>query len=231
MFTNRSEGLSLKESVIQHFSSNEFMSNVKKVLEPDSLAGCATLPTSINWKKINQDMAADDGWGEEAWIQKGSDVSAVAPHEFHAHDPQLRFSLSEILRKPHAEAYGLRGFLAGLRSKPVAEAMQKATGIKNIQYKAAEIARYRPGHYLRRHDDVFDGRVFATVFFLHTSWKEPYGTYLVAEKPDGRSAVVSPLPGTYALMKLTNGHYHFVTQNTSTSWDRYSIAVHWGVKS
>ncbi|WP_083285237.1 MULTISPECIES: 2OG-Fe(II) oxygenase family protein [Micrococcaceae] len=43
------------------------------------------------------------------------------------------------------------------------------------------MARYRPGHYLRRHDDVFDGRVSATVFFLHTTWDESYGTHLVAE--------------------------------------------------
>lgn len=137
MFTNRTSGLSLKNSVIQHFSSDGFMSNVKKALEPDSLVGHAALPESMDWRQISQDMAADGRWGAAAWIQKGTEVSSIDPQSFNDHDPQLRFSLSEILRKPDPEAFGLRGFLAGLRSKPVVGAMQKTTGIRDIEYKAA----------------------------------------------------------------------------------------------
>ena len=109
MFTNRTSGLSLKNSVIQHFSSDGFMSNVKKVLEPDSLVGHASLPESMDWRQISQDMAADGRWGAAAWIQKGTEVSSIDPQSFNDHDPQLRFSLSEILRKPDLEAFGLRG--------------------------------------------------------------------------------------------------------------------------
>lgn len=55
------------------------MSNVKKVLEPDSLVGHAALPESMDWRQISQDMAADGRWGAAAWIQKGTEVSSIDP--------------------------------------------------------------------------------------------------------------------------------------------------------
>lgn len=139
-------------------------------------------------------------------------------------------SHSDCLRQPRKDAYALRGLLSALHSAPVADTFAEVAGTPSVSYMTADIARYRPGHYLRRHDDVYDGRVFGLVFFLHETWDRAADTRLIAEKPDGRCAVMEPLPNTVAVMRLANGHYHQVEQNLSTDWDRYSIAVHFGVK-
>lgn len=40
---------------------------------------------------------------------------------------------------------------------------------------------------------------------------------------------VEPTPGTVAVMRLANSHHHQVEQNLSSAWDRYSLAVHFGL--
>ncbi|MFJ5144453.1 2OG-Fe(II) oxygenase [Curtobacterium sp. NPDC088465] len=224
----REAGLAIRDEAIAFLSSDTFVRSLEEVLRGDSLARTVALRSSFDWQAVLQDMRSDPKWAEERWrLDAGGDVEIVSGSRFDALPAAERFSWSDSLRKPAPDAYALRGLLSALHSDTVLRRFSQADG-RRLQYRSADIARYRPGHYLRRHDDLYDGRVFGLVFFLHDHWPDGAGTHLVAEKPDGRCAVVEPRPGTVAMMRLAGEHFHQVEPNTSTDWTRYSIAVHFG---
>lgn len=224
----RAAGLNIYEETISHFTHPSFLEQLQNVVQGNSLAQVASLPEQMTANLIYRDMVSDPNWLEEFWVLNSDEsVSRVDDNQFHERAEIARFSHSDTLRSPSRSAFALRGFLAGLKSQQVSEAFsQTLHNCGPVNYKTADIARYRPGHYLRRHDDLYDGRIFGLVFFFHDLWEATYGARLIAEKPDGRSVVVSPQPGTYALMRLAHGHFHQVEVNTSPAWDRYSVAVH-----
>lgn len=224
----RQAGLELRDEVISFFAGDAFAGTLHRVLHDDSLAATVRLPSTVDSTAVLSDMQRDAGWEEERWrLDATGAVDVVTEWEFAALPYRERFSWSDTLRKPDPRAYALRGLLSALRSDDVLRRFSAVHG-RRVQYRTADIARYRPGHYLRRHDDLYDGRVFGLVFFLHDAWPTSAGTRLVAEKPDGRCAVVEPLPGTVAVMRLAGEHHHQVEPNLSTNWDRYSLAVHFG---
>lgn len=226
----REIGLQVRREVIGYFTGSYFLKQLEEVLATDTLARSCALPTSLLCARVLADMASDDGWAEEFWtIDESAVVHMVDDDDFFAAAGIRRFSRSDTLRHPRRDAYALRGLLSGLRSPEVSAAFSSVAQLDAVRYKTADIARYRTGHYLRRHDDVYDGRIFGLVFFLHDDWDPQWGTHLIAEKPDGRCAVVEPVPGSVAVMRLAGGHFHQVQPNHSDSWDRYSIAVHFGV--
>lgn len=228
----RDVGLSIRQETIRFFTSDQFLDVLHKVMQEDCLAQTLALPPSVQYEMIYTDMFHQPEWAEEFWaIDADGHVSMVDSERFHSLDPEQRFSHSDCLRRPENDAFAIRGLLSGLHSPDVYRELTSASGSgSEVSFISADIARYRPGHYLRRHDDVYDGRRFGLIFFLHDSWEQTSGTRLVAENPDGRCKIVDPIPGTVALMRLAGGHYHQVEQNFSRSWDRYSMAVHFGNK-
>lgn len=228
---DRERGLRVREGTINFFSGSAFRSALHEVVREDSLAQTLSLPAAIERESIQRDMMRDPGWREEYWeLQCDDNVERLDGSAFHELPSGQRFSHSDCLRHPQGNAFALRGMLSGLHSPEVLTAMTAVVGSGRISYMTADIARYRPGHYLRRHDDVYDGRVFGLVFFLHADWERQFGARLKAEKPDGRSVVVEPLGNTVAVMRLADGHYHQVEQNLASAWDRYSVAVHFGIR-
>lgn len=226
--TERSVGLRLRDAAISFFTGDDFRGTLSQILNDDALAMTVELPSNIDSLAVLRDMRRDQGWTEEHWrIDEDGEVDVVTSADFSVLPSQQRFSWSDTLRKPAAQSYALRGLLSALRSDEVLGCFSAVQG-NEVRYRTADIARYRPGHYLRRHDDLYDGRVFGFVFFLHDLWPTGAGTRLVAEKPDGRCVVVEPRPGTLAVMRLADGHHHQVEPNFSADWDRYSLAVHFG---
>ncbi|PCN47432.1 hypothetical protein Csp2054_12265 [Curtobacterium sp. 'Ferrero'] len=223
-----SRGHRVLSGATDFFSGELFCAALRAVLRDDAVAQVVELPEAVGVASVLDDMQSDVGWEEEGWtIDEDGEVAFVDPSRFRDLPPARRFSLSDTLRKPQRDAFALRGLLAALHQQPVLAAMGVIAG-ESIEFRTADIARYRPGHYLRRHDDVYDGRLFGLVFFLHASWPDGAGTRLIAEKPDGRCGVVEPRPGTVAVMRLAGHHFHQVEANHSGDWDRYSIAVHFG---
>lgn len=230
--SRRQLGLQVRTEVIKHFTSDDFLETLVPVISANELARSRQLPDAVQADRILEDMTVDSGWAEEFWtIDDAGAVHLVDRQGFEASAVERRFSNSDTLRVPRADAFALRGLLSGLHSTEVSQAFSEAAGVGGVGYKSADIARYRPGHYLRRHDDVYDGRLFGLVFFVHDTWARESGTHLIAENPDGRCQVVSPAPRSVAIMRLAGGHFHQVQPNTSSSWDRYSIAVHFGLKN
>lgn len=224
-------GMSIREETIKYFCSTQFLNVLHAVVNENELAKVIHLPASIDISAIRADLETQTAWEEEFWtIDNDGDVSKVAAGAFFSSSPHQRFSRSDCLRRPTKNAFAIRGLISGLRSPEVSEAFTGTCGIgPQVMFKSADIARYRHGHYLRRHDDRHDGRKFGIIFFLHADWKKEFGTRLLAEKPDGRCTVVDPVPNSIAVMRLADNHYHQVEPNFSITWSRYSLAIHFGL--
>ncbi|TLF69214.1 2OG-Fe(II) oxygenase [Nocardia asteroides NBRC 15531] len=89
---------------------------------------------------------------------------------------------------------------------------------------------YRAGHYLRRHSDTYEDRVFGLVFFISDSWQHRDGGQLVVEYPDGRVDVLDPEPATVVALPIAPGYWHMVAEVSDTDWVRHSVAAHFGVE-
>jgi Rps23 Pro-64 3,4-dihydroxylase Tpa1-like proline 4-hydroxylase len=227
----RETGLAIRKEAIDFFTSESFSNCLSAVVT--RAAGAKTLDAShvFDFSRIEADMRAATTWEEEFWrIDESKDVSLVSETRFRSLPDEQQFSNSNCLRRPAKNAFALRGLLSALRSAEVSEVASRAVNAEGVRMLTCDIARYAPGHYLRRHDDVFDGRIFGLVFFLHESWLPEYGTELVTEQPAGLARVVRPVPGSIAVMRLSGGHYHQVCTNVSNAWTRYSLAVHFGVR-
>lgn len=114
-------------------------------------------------------------WSEERWaLRSDNSVALVDKQEFEATPASLRFSYSDSLRAGVEPALAVRDLLSGIRSRDVADAFSHAYGSK-IEYKSSDVARYRYGHYLRRHADTFADRVFGVLTFLSPDWSHSHG--------------------------------------------------------
>lgn len=183
------------------------------------------LPDSVT-RAIAADLRADQGWRMETWaFGGGSDVQAIDVNEFETMAPKARFSKNECLRKPAKDAYSLRGFLSGIVSSEASVLLSSAFG-ERVQFKSADVARYRRGDYLRRHCDTFDGRRFGLVWFFSDGWQSRDGGELVIEGPAGDSIVIRPRAGTVAALLFRSEYYHHVSAVRSSEWIRYSVATH-----
>ncbi|HEX5314130.1 MAG TPA: 2OG-Fe(II) oxygenase family protein [Gammaproteobacteria bacterium] len=77
----------------------------------------------------------------------------------------------------------LHRFLEFLNSPPMIEFARRVTGMADIAKADAQATRYLPGHFLRRHDDVYregerDSRRAAYVINLTRGWQADWGGLL-----------------------------------------------------
>lgn len=229
--SSREKGLEIRRQGIDFFTSTKFLKTISAVVKGASGATSLDASKSIDFRAIRDDMRDASEWSQEFWrIGEDAAVSLVSEAVFRSLPDGQRFSNSDCLRHPDKDAFALRGLLSALRSPEVSESISRAASGDGIRMLTCDIARYAPGQYLRRHDDLFDGRVFGLVIFLHEDWSPEYGTELITEQPTGVARVVRPLPGSIAVMKLSGGHFHQVCVNASSFWTRYSVAVHFGAR-
>lgn len=168
-------------------------------------------------------------WTEERWtLQPDNSVAAVSEEDFDSTSPDRRFSFSDSLREGADAALAIRGLLSGIRSDTVARAFSDAYG-NTVEYRSSDVARYRTGHYLRRHADTYEDRVFGVLAFLSPDWSHRHGGELVVEAPDGSVDCIAPEPGTLAMLPIRPGFQHLVSRIRTTDWIRFSIASHFSL--
>ncbi len=83
------------------------------------------------------------------------------------------------------------------------------TGDARVRRINAQATRYRPGHFLRYHDDHDDseGRLYAYVLNLSRRWEADWGGLLQFLDGDGRvTATFLPRWNTLSLFKVPAGH-------------------------
>lgn len=175
---------------------------------------------------IVDELADIANWSEEYWILDHDDsVVKVTEQEFNTTEPNLRFSHSDSLRRASEDATATKALMSAVRSDTVAQHFSEAFGRK-VEFRSADVARYRSGHYLRRHADTYEDRVFGLLFFLSSGWSAGCGGELIAESPSGEVDVVPPLTGRIGVLPIRPNYWHLVSRVKSADWVRYSVAAH-----
>ena len=174
------------------------------------------------------DLVSDPGWQEEWWVlTEKESVQSVDAETFNRAVAARRFSWNECLRKPKADSWCLRGFLAAIVDKPNAAGLSAQYG-EIVEFRSADIARYRMGNWLQRHCDDFEERRFGLIWFFSSTWQEGCGGELVVEAADGTLNEIPPLCGDVAVLGLGPMSFHQVRPIRTDQWQRYSIATHYG---
>lgn len=180
---------------------------------------------------FHSSFAEQPNWEEEKWlILPDGSVRLTTDASFDEADPESRFSYNDCLRKVSKEALPVRALISALQSPEVAASLSDAYG-EPITLVGIDMARYKRGHYLRRHADTFNERRFGFIFFLAPDWAPGDGGELVIESPSGEAQVAYPTQGTVALLRIARGFQHEVCRLRSPTWIRYVFSAHFGTPS
>ena len=104
----------------------------------------------------------------------------------------------------------LHGVLEYLNSAEFLSFAKTVTGLESIRRASAQATRYRPGHFLRMHDDAdqSDGRLAAYVMNLTPSWHPDWGGLLHMQRDDGMiSEIMFPFWNTLNLFLVPQLHF------------------------
>lgn len=220
-------GLRIREEMLGLLTGKYIEDAISALRSGDAALELSGFMPSWLTEAVLSDMKADVAWSEEYWkLGESGDVLPVSKEVFKTCCLTQRFSWNECLRKPSTTAFCLRGFLSALTDRQAAAAFSMAYG-EGIRFKSADIARYRSGHYLRRHADLFDDRRFGFVWFFGKDWALGHGGELAVESPSGEAIVISPQQGTVAVLQIKADYHHQVAVNRSDEWVRYSVASHY----
>lgn len=104
--------------------------------------------------------------------------------------------------------------------------MRRITGDASLFAAKVQATRYRPGHFLLRHDDqdIADGKRYAYVLNLSHEWRADWGGLLQFLQPEGDGVVDTFLPrwNSLSLFKVPQPHQVSLVAPWAAS-DRYAI--------
>jgi SM-20-related protein len=141
-----------------------------------------------------------NGEGANVYDLKASDVAAMNPaqeekllkvvHAKASSSFQFLFDSRRISDEYESGAVTtgeLAEIYTALNSGLALDTLRQLTGEPRIAYVDAQATRYRPGHFLTRHDDDIEGkdRLFAYVLNLTPTWRADWGGLLMFLSPDG----------------------------------------------
>lgn len=128
--------------------------------------------------------------GEYA-AQSRADIAALLADA--AAGPGFRFAYDSYMmvrayKEGRDPGLDLHSLLESLNSPPAVAFYRAVTGDTTIRRASAQATRYRPGHFLRRHDDfdAEEGRRYAYVINLTREWQADWGGLLQFIGADGR---------------------------------------------
>lgn len=223
----REEALAVRQDVINTLTRSAVRSIVADF--GSAAYGVAAVAGELDERTTStlcREFDAVDGWSSETWsIAADGAVSLVSEEEFQVAPATERFSFSDCLRRIPDDALAVRGLLSGLKSDPVTTTLSEALG-EQVRFASADVARYREGHYLRRHADTYEERRFGFVFFVSDGWRPGAGGELIVEGPHGDSYVFGPVAGRIAALRIAPGYQHQVARIQDEAWCRYSVAAH-----
>lgn len=230
VMSSKESAMAVRAAIISILTSEKALQSIHSFsnAETPRPRRIGTLPEDLR-SVCHSELLQIDTWSEERWVLRDDNsVAAVGEDEFLAQPPSKRFSHSDSLRTGAEPALAIRGLLSGIRSPEVAESFSQAYR-KTVEYKSSDVARYRRGHYLRRHADTYADRVFGVLVFLSPDWTPSHGGELVVEAPDGSVDCIAPDPGTLAVLPIRPGFQHLVSRIRTVDWTRFSIASHFSL--
>ncbi len=196
-------------------------------------------PEAAEW--LWQSLANDVPWatavrGEaERPAQPGSDEDQAiiktsgqtAREGFHfVYD---RYQMVKALKAGGAPEFPTHQVLGFFNTPQFLQFIRSLTGNSQLKLVGAQATRYRPGHFLRQHDDSQDeeGRRYAYVLNLSKDWQPDWGGLLQFPGADGQVAeTLVPRWNSLSLFKVPTPH--FVTQVMPWAKSfRYGITGWW----
>jgi len=222
-------GHAIRKEILRILSHSSISEALCALTRNHTVTVCDGLLSGDVTAAICEELGNDIGWQRECWlIDTDQQVRRVDLATFELSSAGQRFSFNDCLRQPAPTAFALRGFLSAAASSTATEVLENCIGQK-LRACSTDIARYRRGDYLRRHCDNFGGRRVGFVWFFASGWKQGDGGELVVEDEFGRAQVIQPLGGRIVSLVLGEHSFHQVAQLTSSTWSRYSIAMHFGM--
>lgn len=229
--STKESGKSIYLETINQIKSSSVKNKILNV--KNGIAGeyLAKLLREKTYNSISQDLMSDSNWKIENWtIDEAQVVKPVSDEKFKLAEPHQLFSTNFCLRNPSKLAWRLRGFLAALTAKEVLEHFSELYNEK-IRFISADITQYRKGHFLRRHQDEFDGRRFGMIWYFGKGWEHGFGGELFIEDGEGRFMTVSPNIGNVSILGFSENNWHGVAENKVDNWIRLSVAAHYGIQN
>lgn len=99
----------------------------------------------------------------------------------------LNYSISDAVEKNTNPGVELNSFLKFVNSGEVLDFVKTVTQIENIKFADCQATLYKPGHFLRAHNDDVEqtGRLVAYTFSFAQDWHADYGGILQFLDEDG----------------------------------------------
>jgi Rps23 Pro-64 3,4-dihydroxylase Tpa1-like proline 4-hydroxylase len=217
---------SLKISQLAQDWQQDNRLRITNALQPDMAVTLAqTLQQMIEYnvimapggefKKISQGELMQMSQEDRSALLRGVLKDATNGHGYLYHGHHLDQTTNDTLKT----------FLDQLNAPETINTIRQITGMDDIMYADAQATEYRPGHYLTRHLDQFEGeqRRVAFVFSLTPTWHPDWGGLLQFYEQDGTPRDAWS-PGMNLLALFDVKHIHAVTYVAPfAAGPRYSI--------
>ena len=160
---------------------------------------------------VRRTVEADElaTWGPERYAQRIAELGASAKDGFaFAYDNYMM--VKKYLAADAVQVPLLRFVLELFNTPDFLLFAQELTGHRGLRRVNAQATRYRPGHFLKHHNDenAEEGRQFAYVLNLTRRWEADWGGLLQFTDPNG--AVIDsfvPRFNTLSLFRVPAGHH------------------------
>ncbi|WP_078887890.1 2OG-Fe(II) oxygenase [Streptomyces sp. NRRL S-118] len=90
---------------------------------------------------------------------------------------------------------------------------------------SVELAAYRDGDRIRRHQDLFPGRVMAVNFYLDAAHRPGTGGRLGFRNEAGTDELVEPLFNTFSMIPVREECWHWVEPFSGEGTGRYTVSI------
>lgn len=129
-----------------------------------------------NVVQLSAERLAQLGSNEAAQMMAGIRERARAQYQF----IYSFFPILSAYFSPEAPPFEVFDFYEFINSEPTLDFIRKVTGLGDIQWADAQATWYKPGHFLKAHNDEHsgEGRRAAYVMNLSPEWDRDWGGFL-----------------------------------------------------
>ncbi|MEV7612806.1 hypothetical protein [Streptomyces sp. NPDC089799] len=174
-------------------------------------------------------------WSRCATVYTGSRDSAEIPEAEWAEHPHR--AACHFVARPLGEALQ-NGSVAAEHRKTIEQFLafcvltdtlrdfvSAGTGIPLEPRTSVELAAYRAGDRIRRHQDLFPGRLMAVNFYLDAAYRPGNGARLGFRNEAGTDELVDPLFNTFSMIPVREECWHWVEPFSGEGTGRYTVSI------
>ncbi|MFL6722200.1 MAG: 2OG-Fe(II) oxygenase [Sphingomonas sp.] len=212
--------IELNPSLDPHALAAEYRNNKRRMQIRGFLAGDGAQSVYRDLHELPWAMAYNDGdsvvqlSAERLAELSNSEAAAMMAgiRERARGQYQFLYSFFPILNayfSPEAPWFPIFGFYEFINSAPVIEFVRTVTGLKDIGWADAQATWFKPGHFLKAHNDQHsgEGRLAAYVMNLSPVWERDWGGFLqFFDENDNIEAAFKPTFNTLNIFTVPQLH-------------------------